>query len=156
LIVLGNIKGGISMPKKTVFVQASLKENFRVDCQAGTHKMVIDQPQAGGGNNDGPSPLDYILMALAGCIATIGRIVAKQRRIDLKGIEVEVEGDLNTDFLMGTTDEGRPGFTEFRVNVTVDAPISDKEKEEFIHEVDRRCPISDNIVNDSKIVFNVK
>jgi len=144
------------MPKKTAVIKSVLKENFKVECTAGKHTMIIDQPEAMGGNNEGPTPLDYILMALGGCIATIAKIVAKQQRIDLKGIEVTVEGDLNTDFLMGATEEGRAGFTEFRANVIIDAPLSDEEKKDFIHEVDRRCPISDNIMNNSKVVVNIK
>ena len=56
---------------------------------------------------------------------------------------------------MGATKEGRAGFTEIRVNVDIDADMSKAEKEAFLHEVDLRCPISDNIANISDVKFFV-
>jgi uncharacterized OsmC-like protein len=96
------------------------------------------------------------LVALGGCLGTIAAIIAKQERIDLRGFSAAVEADLDTDFLMGKTTEGRPGFTEIRVSVEIDADMTTEEKEAFLHKVDARCPISDNLVNGAKVVFEVK
>jgi uncharacterized OsmC-like protein len=35
--------------------------------------------------------------------------------------------------------------------VKVDADLSDEEKKEFLEEVDRRCPISDNLMNTTPV-----
>ncbi len=58
------------------------------------------------------NPLEYQLVALGGGMGTIAAIIAKQERIDLRGFSAAVEGDLDTDFLMGKTTEGQAGFTE--------------------------------------------
>jgi uncharacterized OsmC-like protein len=118
--------------------------------------MIIDQPESGGGKDEGPSPLPVFLFALGGCLATVAAIKARQERIQLRGFDVEIEGDIDTAFLMGKTTEGRPGFTEIRVNVNIDADMTDEEKQAFFEDVDARCPISDNMVKNTKIVFDVK
>jgi uncharacterized OsmC-like protein len=82
-------------------------------------------------------------------------IIAKQERIDLKAFSVEVEADIDTDFLMGKTTEGRAGFTEIRVNAHIDADMTEDEKKAFLEKVDARCPISDILANKSSLVFKV-
>lgn len=142
--------------QKTITVNSTWKSGMRVDVQARNYAMVVDQPEAMGGKNEGPTPLEYQLFALGGCLGTIAAIIAKQERIDLRNFSVAIEGDLDTDYLMGKTTEGRPGFTEFRVVVEIDADMTAEEKEAFFHKVDARCPISDNLMNGSKFVFDVK
>jgi uncharacterized OsmC-like protein len=140
----------------TIKVTGTWMGGYRVDVKGASHEVIIDQPVAGGGKDEGPNPLEVFLFALAGCLGTIAAIVAKQERIELRGVDVSVEGDLDKAFLMGKTTEGRAGFTEMRVAVNIDADMTDEEKKVFFEKVDARCPISDNMVNNTKIVFDVK
>ncbi len=110
-----------------------------------SHPFVIDQPKMAGGNDEGPNPLEIFLASLPACICAIGRIIATQRRIPLRGMEVEVEGDIDKDFLMGKTTEGRAGFTEIRSFIHIDADMTLAEKEAFLKDIAVRCPIADNI-----------
>lgn len=135
------------MPQKTVKVTAQLMEKYRIDVKAENHIVKIDQPMSGGGTDTGPNPLLYQLSALAGCIGTIARIVANRQQLPLRGITIDVEGDINTDYLLGKTKEGRAGFQTIRVKVNIDADITEEDKEKFIREVDSRCPISENLMN---------
>ena len=121
----------------------------RIDC---SHPFVIDQPKAAGGKDEGPNPLEIFLASLPACICAIGRIIANQRRIDLHGMEVEVEGDIDKDFLLGKTANGRAGFTEIKSYVHIDAAMSKEEKESFLKEIAVRCPVADNIKHESVLV----
>lgn len=103
-----------------------------------------------------PIPLNINYFSLAGCICTIGRIVAKQQGIQLRGLSCEVEGGLNSAVFMGKDKEDRPGFQEMTLVVNVDADMTQEEKEAFIHEVDGRCPVSDTFANTSPLKFVVK
>jgi uncharacterized OsmC-like protein len=143
------------MPSKTVEISANLKENFEIELNARSFRLTIDQPNK---DNDGkgPNPLEYFFFALAGCIVTISKIVAMQKKIDLRGIKVKVDGDLDTDVLNGKRNDIRAGFSRICANVEIDADLTQEEKEAFIKEVDSRCPISDNIENLSKIDFVVR
>lgn len=108
-----------------------------------------------GGNDEGPNPLEIFLSSLPACICAIGRIIANQRRIDLRGIEVELEGDIDKDFLMGKTTEGRAGFTEIRSFVHIDADMTKAEKEAFLKDIALRCPIADNMIFTSVVIPTV-
>ncbi|MDK2982031.1 MAG: hypothetical protein PWQ55_2378 [Chloroflexota bacterium] len=130
---------------KTVKVTATGPDGWLITTKAGKHTALVDQPEAMGGKNEGPSPLDYVFISLASCLVTIGKIVAAQRKIELRGMEVEVSGDLNLEVLRGQEKNERAGFTSMVATVKVDADMSDEEKKEFLEEVDRRCPISDNL-----------
>lgn len=110
-----------------------------------SNPFVIDQPKGMGGTDEGPNPLEVFLASLGGCICAIGRIIANQRRIELRGIGATVEGDIDKNFLLGKTTEGRSGFTEIRSFVDIDADMSKAEKEEFLKEIASRCPIADNM-----------
>lgn len=140
----------------TIKVQGSWISGYRSDVKGEDHLLIIDQPEAGGGKNEGPNPLEVFLFALGGCLGTIAAIIAKQERIKLHGFETEIEGDVDKAFLMGKTEEGRAGFTEIRVSVKIDADMTDEEKQAFFKRVDARCPISDNMINNTNIVFDVK
>lgn len=132
------------MAISTVKVAAKMGKTFKTDIIC-SNPFVIDQPEALGGNNEGPNPLEVFLSSLPACICAIGRIIAKQKRIRLRGMEVEAEGDIDKDFLMGITAEGRAGFTEIRFNVRIDADMSEEEKIAYLHEIESRCPIADNL-----------
>jgi len=144
------------MPVKTVSIEASQIDGFKIETKSRQHIAIVDQPVAGGGTDAGPTPLEYLFISLAGCIVTIGHIVARQHRLPVRKIEVHVEGELNTDVLLGKNEEERAGFTGLRVNVKIDADMSQAEKEAFLHEVDSRCPISDNIANLTPLEFVVE
>jgi uncharacterized OsmC-like protein len=134
-------------------VQVNIKQGagFRTECRAGKHMVVIDQPVAAGGTDDGPTPLDYQLIALGGCIAAVGRIIANQRRLPIRGISVTVAGDLDTDRLLGKTVQSRAGFGAIKATVDIDADLSLEEKERLLREIDERCPVSDNLKNATAI-----
>lgn len=139
------------MAISTVKVSGEMGTGFvtNINC---SHPFIVDQPKAGGGNDEGPNPLEIFLSSLPACICAIGRIIANQKRIKLRGIDVEVEGDIDKDFLLGKTTEGRAGFTEIRSYVDIDADMTKDEKQEFLEEIARRCPIADNIIEKSAVI----
>ncbi len=142
------------MASMTIKVSALMKDKFRTEIQC-SNPFVIDQPVAAGGNNEGPNPLEVFLSTLPACICAIGRIIANQRKIKLNKIEVKTEGDIDKDFLLGITKEGRAGFTEIRNYVTIDADMTEEEKEAFLHDIESRCPIADNMANTSKLIVDI-
>jgi uncharacterized OsmC-like protein len=139
------------MAKKTVAVESRLGDAFVIETDIRGHKVMIDQPANAAGTDTGPTPLELVLVSLAGCIGTIGRIIAMQKRITLRGMKIKVEGVLDTDGLLGKPIDGRIGFEDISMTVDVDADMTEDEKEAFIHEVDRRCPVSENLLNSTPI-----
>lgn len=52
----------------------------KMNLRAGKFKMIIDEPENMGGSNEGHSPVQVLLMALAGCLNVTGHQVAKEKR----------------------------------------------------------------------------
>jgi uncharacterized OsmC-like protein len=144
------------MATKLVSVNAVKLDNFKIETKSRQHVSIVDQPPAGGGTDAGPTPLEYLFVSLAGCMVTIGNIIAKQRRLPIRKIETSVEGELDTDVLMGKSTDFRAGFSWVRVQVKIDGDMTKEEKEAFVRDVDARCPISDNIHNLTPVEFSVE
>ena len=141
---------------KKVTTSAKLLDGMQLEVKAGSHTLYVDQPVNGGGTDTGPTPLEYLQFALAGCLGTIARILARQRQIHLRGFKVVVEGDLDLDVLMGKPSENRSGFSGLKAVVDMDADLTHEEKVAFMEEVDRRCPISDNLFSTTPIELVVE
>lgn len=139
---------------KTIKTHATWKGGMRVDAQARDHTVIIDQPQGMGGKDEGANPMELQLFALGGCLGTVAAIIAKQERIDLQAFEVDIEGDFEANYLLGKTTDGRAGFTAIRVSVSMEVEgMSDEEKLAFLERVDDRCPITDNLMNSTRVFF---
>ncbi|MDI3323005.1 OsmC family protein [Pontibacterium granulatum] len=130
---------------KTLSVTANMAGSAAVYADIRDHKVVIDQPVNAGGSNEGPTPLEYFLFSLAGCIASIARIAAMQQKIEFRGMELKVDATLNPAGLLGKDTDDRVGFQTISVGASIDADLSEEEKKAFLDAVCDRCPLHDNI-----------
>ncbi len=140
---------------KKVQVEARMGTGFTMESKIHNHTVYIDQPRSAGGEDKGPTPLEMLLLSLAGCFGAIARIMANQRRINLRGMDISVEGELDVEVLLGKTQDKRSGFGQLKVVARIDADMTREEKEKFLHEVERRCPVSDNIMQTTPISIEV-
>lgn len=143
------------MAVKTVKVESVLDAKFKMESTVHGHTVIVDQPANSGGTDMGPTPLEYLMVSLAGCIGTIARIIAMQKSMVLRGMKITVEGDINIDGLLGKPTEDPIGFKEFRILADIDADMTAEEKDAFIHEVDARCPVSFNLLNNTPVKISV-
>ncbi|MGI0119541.1 OsmC family protein [Zooshikella sp. RANM57] len=133
------------MATKHVNVTATMGESFLIKTTVGKHELILDQPEQAGGTDQGPNPLEYFFVSLAGCVASIARIKAKQDKVNLRSMTVNVSGDLNPAGLLGKPTDDRTGFDTINIAVTMDADLSQEEKQQFIDDVCERCPVHENI-----------
>lgn len=63
----------------------------RFVAQARSHRIVLDQPVSGGGEDAGPTPLELLGAALAGCVALYVQRFLAARDLPFTGLRVEVE-----------------------------------------------------------------
>lgn len=99
----------------------------------------------------GPSPLEYLLTGYAGCIVAVGRLVAKEQKIVLDNLEVEVSGELSLDKYQGIESNDRAGFTSFEVVVKPNTNASIDKLKNWISVLESRCPVHDNLFNKTPI-----
>lgn len=140
------------MGLKTIQVEGAMGAGFAVEVNCGSHRLVMDQPVAAFGQDAGPTPLLVLLGALAGCFGTIGRFLAHQRKIELRGMRFAIEADYDPAGLLGRDTAVRAGFEEIRLRVEIDADLGPEEKRAFLQEVERRCPLADNLLHGTRLV----
>ena len=139
------------MAIKKIQVEVNQEAGFKTECRACGHLIVIDQPAAAGGSNAGPTPLDVQLMALGACIAAIGRIIVLQRRLPVRGFNILVDGEMDTDRAVGKSSAKSAGFSAIVARVKLDADLPPSEQEKLLREIEERCPVSDNLKNGTSV-----
>ena len=69
-------------------------EGFKSELENGRgHRVVVDLPIEQGRKDSGPSALELAVMALAGCVTTIFKVIAEKRKFDYKYLKVELDAD---------------------------------------------------------------
>ncbi|AKU06717.1 MULTISPECIES: OsmC family protein [Haloferax] len=117
-------------------------------------EFVVDEPESLGGANAGPNPVEYVLGALAGCLNVTGHVVAREMDLDVRDLEISIEGDLNPAKFMGKRDDGRAGYEEIRVAVTADVDADEATIDAWLAAVESRCPVSDNLTNATPLALS--
>src|SRR5512135_3014945 len=135
-----------SKPKmKTIRIEARANDKYQVAVQAGERTLYMDQAVAVGGEGAGANPMEYLFASLAGCIATTARIIATQQNLDLKGMDIKVEGSLDLAIMYGKSRDSRPGLNGINVSVALDSAMSELEQKRFLAELRLRCPVLDTL-----------
>ncbi len=135
-----------------VLVSGESENATKMNLRAGKFHLVIDEPQQMGGTDDGPSPVQVLLMSLAGCLNVTGHEVARQKGLKLNGMKVKIEGVMNPCTFIGCSFAERAGFQKIQVTITPDMEgASDEEIANWMQETEERCPVTDNIRADTQI-----
>ena len=110
-----------------ITIHAQSETPSRMKVRAGKFEMIIDEPTNMGGSDLGPSPIQVLLMSLAGCLNVTGHEVARQRGMKLNGMKINIDGTMNPCTFIGCSYEERAGFQT--VNVSVHADFDNATKE---------------------------
>jgi len=130
----------------------SINENpTKLNVSARQFKFIVDEPAVLGGTDHGANPVEYLLGALAGCLNVVSHVVAKELDLPLKGITIDIEGNLNPARFFGQSNEERAGFKGIRVKITPDTDAEHSLIQKWLQIVESRCPVSDNLVNPTPV-----
>ena len=72
-------------------------DNMAFEAEINGHKIVIDAGPLVGGENRGPRPKPFMLLALGGCTAMDVISILKKMRVEVEDLNVKVEGDLTEE-----------------------------------------------------------
>lgn len=103
--------------------------------------IVIDEPLARGGTNEGPSPTVTAYSALIGCTNVIGNKCADKLGVDIGHLSFEMEVDFDRRGVLLMEEVDVP-FTAIRLTVTSDGPASEDDLARVAIETEKYCPIS--------------
>ena len=111
----------------------------------------MDEPPVLLGNNEGRNPVEYLLVALSGCITTSIVAHASAKGIEIKGVESRYEGDIDLRGFLGLSEEVPVGYQEIRVFFKIDADVSDDEKEEMVRMGQKYSPVYNTIAKSAPV-----
>ncbi|MFO8087838.1 MAG: OsmC family protein [Bacteroidales bacterium] len=142
------------MKDMNVSVKAESKNATQTEVKARNFKMIIDEPQNLGGTDEGANPVEYVLGALSGCLTVVGHLVAKEMGFTLRGMSMEMNGNLDPARLMGKSQEERAGFKGIEVNIHADADADEETLKKWVEQIENRCPVSDNLSNETPVTIS--
>jgi uncharacterized OsmC-like protein len=123
-----------------------------------THKQPFtfdaDHPAVLVGTDNGPTPVEFLLHALAACLTAGIANIAAARGINLTSVESTVEGDIDLLGILGLSDEVRNGYQQIRVGFTIRG--DDPEKLRAVVEQSRnRSAVFDVLTNGVPVSITV-
>lgn len=113
-------------------------------------KITIDGPEESGGKNKGARPKPFMLLALAGCTGMDVVSILKKMKVDIKGLSINVEGDMQ--------DEPPKAFESMHIVYTFkgnDLPLEKLQKAVDLSK-DKYCGVSATLQKAIPITYEIK
>ena len=125
----------------TLKAAADCPSHSRSDVAVRDLSFSIDEPEARGGTNTGPSPTETALSALVGCINVIGHKCAAKLGIDIGHLKIDAACEFDR---RGVTleEEIEVPFSSVRLNVLADGTATSAELAIVGTETEKYCPLS--------------
>ena len=143
------------MSDLTFKIEGKAQTAARLEATARQFSIVVDEPPALGGDDVGANPVEYLLASYAGCINVVAHLTAKELGINLSGLKIQVDGNLNPAKLFGQSDDERAGFKQINVQFLPETDASPEKVEQWIALIKKRCPINDNLANPTPLTLNL-
>jgi uncharacterized OsmC-like protein len=138
---------------KTVKAEGQWKGQFRTDLNVRDFRFVAAEPEKIGGNNEGPTPMEYVLGALNGCLGVVIELVAKEQGIPLHDLKISSTGLVDQRGLFGTADVS-PQFHSVDVAVRLATSAPAAKLATLQQQALKRCPVY-NLIRDSKARIDI-
>ena len=114
-----------------------------------------DHPPVLCGKGNAPTPVEFLLHAIATCItAGIGNI-ASARGIELDSIESSVEGDVDVQGLLGLSDDVRNGYQAIRLRFKVKGDADPETLRKVVAQSQARSAVYDVLTNGVPVSIEV-
>ena len=113
-----------------------------------------DHPAVLVGNDNGPTPVEYVLHALAACLTAGLANIAAARGITLTEVESTVEGDIDLLGILGLSDQVRNGYQQIAVRFKVRGDDPEKLRQ-VIEQSRQRSAVFDVVTNGVPVSIEV-
>ena len=120
-------------------------EIYKTALQAGAFNLTADEPLASGGKELGPTPGDYLCMALASCKVITLRMYAGRKNWKVDHIEVKVV------HVRGDDD---PMENVFLCELTLTGELNPEQRQRML-EISKKCPVDRLLGKASSVVTSL-
>lgn len=136
------IHGAHSRSRMESFSGAGAEHDHIGDYQYdGDHPMVLC------GTDKGPTPVEFLLHALATCLTAGIANIAAARGVNLEEVESTVEGDIDMQGILGLSDEVRNGYEKIRISFKIKGDAPPEKLREVIEQSRKRSAVFDVLTN---------
>ncbi len=121
-----------------------------------TFTFDADHPEVFASEDNGATPVEFVLVGLAGCLTAGVATVAQNRGIQLRSVKATLEGDMDLQGILGVDGDVRNGFDDIRVTFDIDADATRDEIEALVAQSQKRSAVFDVITNPTNVMVSVK
>lgn len=134
------------MPMTTVKATIrKFEQGNAVRCECNGFSIILEPPSTTQGTNANMNPMEAVLCALGGCEVLASMNYAKNNKLNLKDVYVELEGNLDSDGM--SVQNAKPGFKDIKCNVYLDTDANDQQVKELTDFIKNKGPVVDTIKN---------
>ena len=120
-----------------------------------TWTFDADHPAVLTGQDNGPTPTEYLLHALAACLTAGIANVAAARGVALRAVSSTVEGDIDLLGILGLSDQVRNGYQGIRVTFRISGDAPDEVIRGIVEQSRSRSAVYDVLTNGVPVSIDV-
>jgi len=114
-----------------------------------------DHPEVFAAEDNGITPIEYLIVGLASCLTAGVASVAQNRGIQLRSVEAKVEGAHDIRGILGADSDVRNGFNDIKVTFNIDADATRQEIEALVAQSQKRSAVYDALTNPTNVTVEV-
>ena len=114
-----------------------------------------DHPEVFASEDNGSTPVEFVLVGLAGCLTAGIAAVAQNRGIQLRSVRATLEGGMDIQGILGIDGDVRNGFDSVKVSYEIDADASQEEIEAVVAQSQKRSAVFDIMTNPTDVYVEV-
>ena len=114
-----------------------------------------DHPELFASEDNGATPVEYVLVGLASCLTAGVAAVAQHREIQLRSVSATLEGGMDVQGILGIDSDVRNGFDGIKVKYTIDADASQEDIEAVVAQSQKRSAVFDIVTNPTNVTVEV-
>ena len=114
-----------------------------------------DHPAVLVGRDNGPTPVEYVLHALAACLTAGLANIAAARGVQLTEVHSTVSGDIDLNGILGLNPDVRNGYQNITVRFTVKGDAPAETLREIVEQSRARSAVFDVITNQVPVSIEV-
>jgi len=115
-----------------------------------------DHPEIFASEDNGVTPVEYVLVALASCLTAGVASVAQNRGIQLRRVSATIEGGMDVRGILGMDSDVRNGFSDIKVTYDIDADASPDDIKALVAQSQKRSAVYDIITNPTNVSVQVR
>jgi uncharacterized OsmC-like protein len=120
-----------------------------------TFHFDADHPAVLVGRDNGPTPVEYVLHALAACLTAGLANIAAARGIRLTEVRSTVAGDIDLNGILGLNPDVRNGYQNITVRFTVKGDAPAEKLRELVEQSRARSAVYDVITNQVPVTIEI-